>query len=160
MIVSAAITGCSSTAAATEKFTLVQGTPRLTSIEVGDRTAGAKSHGDLLAFEAPISRDGAVVGAVSGLLTTVDLPAADGSGRDGLEERLGTLVFRFSETDTIVVGGSSVYPPAQIEMSQELPQLRAVLGGTGAHMAAAGEVETVRNPDGSYSHRFTLVKAR
>jgi hypothetical protein len=35
-----------------------------------------------------------------------------------------------------------------------------VLGGTGAYVAAAGEVETVRNADGTYSHRFTLHKVK
>ena len=45
-------------------------------------------------------------------------------------------------------------------MSADAPQLRAVLGGTGTYVAAAGEVETVRNADGSYSHRFTLYKVK
>lgn len=157
LVATAAVAGCSS-AASTEEFILVQGTPALTSIQVGDRPGGATGHGDLLAFEAPVSRDGEVVGDVSGLLTTMDIPAADASGRDALEERFGSLVFRFNDIDTIVVGGSSVYPPAEAEMSADKPQFRAVLGGTGAYMAAAGEVETLRNADGTYSHRFTLVK--
>ena len=49
---------------------------------------------------------------------------------------------------------------AESEMSADAPQLRAVLGGTGAYVAAAGEVETVRNADGTYSHRFTLHKVK
>jgi hypothetical protein len=159
LVIGAAVAGCS-TSPSTVEFTLVQGTPDLTSIRVGDRPAGSNGHGDLLAFDAPVSRDGEVVGDVSGLLTTVGLPAATGTGRDALEERFGTLVFRFNDTDTIVVSGSSIYPPAQVEMAQDRPQLRAVLGGTGAYIAAAGEVETVRNADGTYSHRFTLLNAR
>jgi hypothetical protein len=157
----AVIAGCSA-ATATEEFTLVQGTPALTSIKVDDRPGGASTsaHGDLMAFDAPVSRDGALVGDVSGLLTTIDIPASDATGRDALEERFGTLVFRFNDIDTIVVSGSSVYPPAEAEMSADTPQFRAVLGGTGAYVAATGEVETLRNADGTYSHRFTLFKVR
>jgi len=159
--VCAAIAGCSA-AKPTEEFTLVQGNPVLTDVKFADRPAGAtgKAHGDLLAFDAPISRDGEVVGDLSGLLTTVDVPAPDATGRDALEERFATLVFRFNDVDTIVVGGSAVYPPAESEMSADAPQLRAVLGGAGAYVAAAGEVETVRNADGTYSHRFTLHKVK
>lgn len=90
----------------------------------------------------------------------MDIPASGATGRDALEERFGTLVFRFNDIDTIVVSGSSVYPPAEAEMSADAPQFRAVLGGTGAYVAATGEVETVRNADGTYSHRFTLFKVR
>jgi hypothetical protein len=156
---SAIIAGCSP-APSTEEFTLIQGSPALTSIRVADRPGGANAHGDLMAFEAPVSRDGGVVGDVSGLLTTVDIPASQAAGRDALEERFGTLVFRFNDIDTIVVSGSSVYPPAEAEMTADTPQLRAVLGGTGAYAAAAGEVETVRNADGTYGHRFTLFNVK
>lgn len=155
------IAGCSSVTP-TEEFTLVQGTPELTSIKVDDRPGGAsaRSHGDLLAFDAPLSRDGEVVGDLSGLLTTVGIPGADATGREALEERFATLVFRFNDIDTIVVSGSSVYPPAEAEMSAEAPQVRAVVGGTGAYVAATGEVETVRNADGTYSHKFTLFTVK
>ena len=161
VVACAALVGCSAATPA-EEFTLVQGKPQLTDINFADRPAGVtgKSHGDLLAFDAPISRDGEVVGDLSGLLTTVDIPAPDATGRDALEERFSTLVFRFNDVDTIVVGGSAVYRPAESEMSNDSPQLRAVLGGTGTYVAAAGEVETVRNADGTYSHRFTLYKVR
>jgi len=156
-----AVAGCS-VATPIEEFTLVQGDPVLTDVKVADRPGGAtgKAPGDLLAFDAPISRDGEVVGDLSGLLTTVGIPAPDATGRDTLEERFATLVFRFDDVDSIVVGGSAVYPPAESEMSAEAPQLRAVLGGTGAYVAATGEVETVRNADGTYSHRFTLYKVK
>ena len=64
----AALVGCSA-AMPTEEFTLVQGKPQLTDIKFADRPAGAtgEAHGDLLAFDAPISRDGEVVGDLSGL---------------------------------------------------------------------------------------------
>jgi hypothetical protein len=161
LVACAALVGCSA-ATPTEEFTLIQGNPVLSDVKVAARPGGAtgKAHGDLLAFDAPISRDGKVVGDLSGLLTTVDIPAPDATGRDALEERFATLVFRFNDVDTIVVGGSAVYPPAESEMSADAPQLRAVLGGTGAYVAATGEVETVRNADGTYSHRFTLDKVR
>ena len=161
VVACAALVGCSA-ATPTEEFTLVQGKPQMTDVKFADQTAGAtgKAHGDLLAFDAPISRDGEVVGDLSGLLTTVDIPETGATGRDALEERFATLVFRFNDIDTIVVGGSAVYRPAESEMANDAPQLRAVLGGTGTYVAATGEVETVRNADGTYSHRFTLHRVR
>lgn len=145
-----------------EEFTLIQDPPSLTSIEVSDgaETSGGASHGDILAFEAAVSRDGEVIGDVSGILTTVDIPLEGGNGREVFEERIGTLVFRLSEADSIVVNGSSVYPAGADEMAPGTPQIRAILGGTGAYMAVEGEVLTVRNDDGTYTHTLTLLNVQ
>lgn len=154
------LAGCSSGGSvATEELTLIQEAPSLTTIEVSDgvETSGGASHGDILAFEAAVSRDGEVVGDLSGILTTVDIPLEGSAGREIFEERIGTLVFRFSDTDSIVVNGSSVYPAGADEMAPGTPQIRAVLGGTGTYVGVDGEVLTVRNEDGTYTHTLTLL---
>lgn len=155
-----AMAGCSSsTSSSTEEFTLIQAPPQLTTIEMtdGPETSGGASHGDILAFEAPVSRDGEVVGEISGILTTIDLPMQGTVGREGLEERIGSVIFRFSDTDSIVVNGSSVYPAGEDEMAPGTPQIRAILGGTGSYVGVDGEVATVRNEDGTYTHTLTLL---
>lgn len=149
----AVVAGCSSGSG--QSFTIEQGAPALTDIEVGNGPEGA-SHGDILAFEAPISRDGEVVGDMSGMLTTVDIPAEGADGREVLEERIGSIVFRFGDIDTIVVNGSSVYAAGQDEMDPGTPQVRSVLGGTGTYMGVDGQVTTTRNADGTYTHAFEL----
>jgi hypothetical protein len=89
-----------------------------------------------------------------GYLLTVDLPGARSD--ETLEERIGNLVFAFGD-DKLVVAGGSAYPAGSVEMAANEPQLRAVVGGTGAYLGARGEVVTTRNEDGTYRHEFTLV---
>lgn len=158
-VAAVALAGCSSSSSSSSEIVLIQDAPALTTIEVSDgpETSGGASHGDILAFEAPVSRDGEVVGDLSGILTTVDIPLEGSDGREVFEERIGTLVFRFSDTDSIVVNGSSVYPAGEDEMAPGTPQIRAVLGGTGSYVGVDGEVSTVRNDDGTYTHTLTLL---
>ena len=152
-LVAACVAGCSSSS--TLEFTVEQAPPVLTRVQLGDQ---GPSHGDLLAFESTISRDGEVVGELTGMLTTVDLAVPAGTGREALEERFGTLVFRFGDTDTIVANGSSVYPVGEAEMAEETPQVRAVLGGTGSYLGVTGQVTTTRQGGGAYRHRLELIK--
>ena len=42
-------------------------------------------------------------------------------------------------------------------MSADLPQLRAVAGGTGDFIGARGQVMTTRNADDTYRDEFTLI---
>lgn len=154
------LTGCSSVSK--QDFTVVQAPPTLTEIDFGakqDANAPAR-HGDMTAMEAQLSRDGKVVGELSGILTTIDIPEANGVGHESSEERVGTLLFTLGEGDTIVVSGSRFNPVGAQEIAPDDDQTRAVVGGTGAYAGASGEVTTVRNSDGSYSHRFVLTKPR
>ena len=108
----------------------------------------------VLAFDARITDPDGTEGVLFGYLLTADLP--DASGEAQTEERIGTLVFTFGTSDLIVSGGTS-YPATGAEMQADESQPRAVVGGTGDYLGARGEVVTVRNTDGTYTHTFTLV---
>lgn len=108
----------------------------------------------VLAFDARITDPDGTEGVLFGYLLTADLP--DASGEVQTEERIGTLVFTFGTSDLIVSGGTS-YPATGAEMQADESQPRAVVGGTGDYLGARGEVVTVRNTDGTYTHTFTLV---
>ena len=131
-------------------FVIEQDVPVLSSIAVGP----SASPGDLLAFEARITVGDGREGMLRGLLITVDVP--DESG-DLLEDRVGQLVFDLGDGDSLVVAGASVYESEADEMTPGAPQVRAVVGGTGRYIGARGEVETIRNPDGTYEHEVTLI---
>lgn len=53
--------------------------------------------------------------------------------------------------------GESIYRGESVEMSADLPQRRAVAGGTGDFIGARGQVMTTRNADDTYRDEFTLI---
>ena len=81
-----ALTGTS--ARAEETFHIVQQKPELVHIDLG--TDGA-SHGDILAFEAGFTTEEGKTGIMSGIITTVGIPAKDGEFFD----RVGNIVLDF-----------------------------------------------------------------
>ena len=132
-------------------FAISQDVPALAVVA---RAETGASPGDMLAFEASITHEDGREGVLRGLLVTVDIPDATG---DLLEDRVGQLVFDLGEGNSLVVAGASVYESQADEMTPGAPQVRAVVGGTGQYIGARGEVETIRNADGSYEHVFTLL---
>jgi hypothetical protein len=145
LVASGALAGCG---AGNDTRTLVieQGAPAL--VAYGDDVARG------LAFDATLTDPDGNEGVLIGNLLTVDLPDPGSDGE--LEERIGTLVFTFGDDELVVIGGTS-YPAADAEMAAGEPQLRVVVGGTGAYRGARGEVVTTRNADGTYTHLFTLL---
>jgi hypothetical protein len=132
-------------------FKVRQDIPVLVTVDIG---SPGRSHADMLAFEATITRDDGTAGVLRGILTTVDIP--DGTG-DVLEDRVGQLVFDLGDGDMLVVAGASVYPHQSVEMAANSGQIRAVIGGTGTFIGARGQVTTVRTDDGGYDHSFELL---
>lgn len=137
-----------------ETFTVRQDVPRLVEIET---TEGKRLPGNLLAFDAALTRDGRPSGELSGLLTTVRVPESPGGASAAIENRFGTLNFAFDERDSIIVSGATVYPAGQAEMQAGRAQVRAVIGGTGKYSGAGGQVTTTRQDDGTYLHEFELT---
>ncbi len=109
----------------------------------------------MVAFDAEITDPDGRSGLLIGYLLTADLP--DARTGEVLEERIGTLVYTFGDDELVTSGGTS-YRVDSAEMAVDEPQLRAVIGGTGSFIGARGEVVTTRNPDGTYTHTFTLVE--
>lgn len=143
-----ALTGASAHAA--ETFTIVQEKPELVHIDLGEDGA---SHGDLLAFEAAFATEDGKQGVMSGIITTVDIPAAEGEFFD----RIGNIVLNFGGIDSLVIGGHSVYAVGAGEMVADAPQVRAITGGTGRFIGARGQVTTARRDAGHYDHKVELV---
>ncbi len=134
-------------------FVVEQAPPSLVHVDMGQ---DGGSHGDVLAFDADITSDNGMSGTLSGMITTVDIVESS----QVVQDRITEIVFDFSDIGTLVVGGKSVYPfdgSGTEEMTPTNPQTRPVLGGTGDFLGAQGQVETIRNEDSSYTHRFELV---
>lgn len=153
LVTLASLAAAAVTAQATEvkrTIKLHQDKPALSHLDLG---AGGSSHGDMLAFEAPLSGENGLKGRMLGLLITVDI--ADGD--DTFEDRSGQIYLDLGGGNSLVVAGRSVYKGDSQEMEAGSPQLRAVIGGTGDFMGAMGQMTTTRDADGSYHHVVELV---
>lgn len=137
----------------TRTFVLTQQPPTLHPVDLGNQGA---SEADTLLFEAAIAGEDGESGTLTGFLITVDVP--DEKTGDTHQDRLGQLSFDLGEGNSLVVAGESIYAGEDVEMTPHMPQLRAVIGGTGEFMGARGQMETARNNDGSYNHEFTLLE--
>jgi hypothetical protein len=85
--------------------------------------------------------------------TAVDAPAAN------VESRINTGTFSFGDhNNQIVIEGVALYPAAGavLEISDEAR--RVIVGGSGRYAGVRGEVVSVQLDDGSWEHRFLLVK--
>jgi len=133
-----------------ESFTVHQAAPALRPLDHGPL---GRSHGDVLTFSAPVRTDDGRIGVLHGLLVTVEV-RGDGQAD---ESRVGQIILDFGNGDSIAIAGASVYGADEVEMEVGRPQVRAVIGGTGVHIGARGEVTTTRNADGSYTHAVTLL---
>jgi len=132
-------------------FTLTQEPPTLFPV---DMAAKGDTEGDMLLFEAKVSGEEDMSGTITGLLITADIPDASG---DTTEDRLGQLTFDFGGGNSLVVVGKTIYPDGAVEMAPGTPQLRAIVGGTGIYLGARGQLESLRQEDGSYVQTITLV---
>jgi hypothetical protein len=136
---------------AAEKFTVTQSAPMIEHIDLGAQGA---SHGELLAFEAPFTTADGKEGVMSGIIITVALP--DGPG-GVFFDRIGNIVMDFGGIDSLVIAGKSLYGTGEGEMNPNMPQVRAVTGGTGRYIGSRGQVTTTRQATGDYLHTIELV---
>ena len=120
-----------------------------------DIKAAGKSVGDLYIFGAAVTDSKGRSGSLAGTLMVVD--AVDPKTGKVWETRLGDLTFILGG-EQLLVKGASVYPRANREMEVNKPQVRAVVGGTGSFVGVDGDVSTVRNADGTYTHTFRLMR--
>jgi hypothetical protein len=139
----------------TEQFTIHQDAPTITPLDVGD---AGPSGGDSFYFYAALrlTPAGQVVGEVFGTKVVVKPAAVE---HPLIEERITELVFAFNDRhDQIVVAGVADYPVAGAEFEPDQPVVRAIVGGTGAFIGAAGELTSTRHPVGGYTQVFALLK--
>ncbi|MDG2223733.1 MAG: hypothetical protein P8L85_20310 [Rubripirellula sp.] len=136
----------------TVKFTIHQDEPSLVHVDLGQ---DGHSHGDLLAFDAPVQATNGDKGKLSGFVLTVDIPEKD---HEVFQDRIVSMVFDLGDANTLVISGKSVYPHrGELEMAKNNPQIRAIIGGTGKYIGARGQISTTRDDDGGYTHLVELV---
>jgi len=157
LFVSVLITACGahSTNQSTETFTVYEDAPKMSLLDLG---APGNSLGDVYHFFAPLhsQRGGPVTGEVIGSKTLVKV-ATDAN--PNLERRATLMFFTFAAgKDQIIAFGAADYSPSAPEFDADHPVVRPVLGGTGKHMGARGQVTSMRNADSSYTQVFTLLK--
>lgn len=121
---------------------------------------------------APIATSGSGIGTVrtffipmavngkagDGYYLTGTLTTLTGAMADGSELRASNLIYVFgAEADQLVVGGISLYPPADATLPPGAKTVRPVVGGSGRYDGATGQVIS-RNygPDG-WTHTFRIV---
>jgi hypothetical protein len=136
----------------THTLVLNQQPPSLRPVDGG---AAGVSVGDALFYEAHLTGEHGESGTLTGVLLTADV--ADPETGDLDADRLGQLSYDLGNGNTLLAIGETVYRADNVEIAANLPQLRAVVGGTGTFMGARGQVSTTRNPDGGYRHEFTLI---
>ena len=123
--------------------------------QVVDLDPPGPSLGDRLELTVPLMMDGKPAGEMTGVLVTTRL--GKGAGASAVkEERTGVMTFRFNDTDSITVNGASRVKPGKQAPEVGDPQVRDVVGGTGAYLDVEGSLRSVRNDDDSYTYTFTL----
>ena len=97
---------------------------------------------------------------VTSLLSRLLIIAASrGSARDIITAAAAVAIRQKRIVPQQALGGQvPVSAPTKVEITEEAPQVRAVVGGTGDYFAARGQVTTVRHKDGSYDHTIELAK--
>lgn len=138
-------------AQAKQTFTITQSKPEIQHIDIG--TTGM-SIGDILAFEAPFKTKEGKEGRMYGMITLVSLPTG---ANDPFLDRISTIVLDFGGSDSLVINGKSVYGAYQGEIKDNVPQMRAITGGTGKFIGARGQISTTRNTTGTYEHVIELL---
>jgi hypothetical protein len=147
--------GARGTNPSNETFTVYEDAPKMSLLDLGQL---GNSPGDVYHFFAPLrsTAGGPVTGEVFGSKTLIKL-ASDAN--PDLENRATLLFFTFGgHNDQIVVFGITDYSPTAGEFAAGQPVVRPILGGTGKYIGARGQLTSTRNPNGSYTQVFTLLK--
>ena len=135
----------------TTKFTIRQDKPSLAHVDIGRK---GQSHGDLMAFDAAVQATNGEKGKLSGFVLTVDIPEKE---HEVFQDRIDSMVFDFGNANTLVISGKAAYPHrGELEIAKNIPQIRAIVGGTGKYIGARGQITTVRDDEG-YTHVIELV---
>lgn len=128
----------------------IQEKPLLTHVNLGDTAHG---HGDGMAFEAVLKdTTGTAVGEVLGWIVTVDIVDGDSANLFKVSDRIGTMVFDLGDENEIIAQGGTSYHHGEQQMKLGIAQKRAIVGGTGKYKGVEGEITTIRNDDGTYTH--------
>lgn len=109
--------------------------------------------GDLRLWQDPITVDGRS-GVKDGLLLLV----AEPTDADPLFHRLGFMAFRLDDGSQLIVAVSAEFDEHGDPIAGGVPLARAVVGGTGDFVGAAGTLTITRVGDDDYRYAFDLVE--
>lgn len=136
---------------ADQHIKLVQAQPQMRNIDVGEP---GHSKGDLMLFDAKFTAEDGSEGIITGRVTTVGRH----NGSDShLFKRQSEIVLNFGDGDTLVVLGPSTYRVGSVQLDPHGEQSRAIIGGTGRFVGARGQLTTIGNEDGGYTHDVQLL---
>jgi hypothetical protein len=136
--------------AAVTRMTLIQEKPTLFTYEnLPGEVPGRKTY-----YAARMTKpSGEDFGLLTGNVSTIQ-PL---QGNNPEEARLRLLVYTLPGGQ-IIAQGNSLYPRGAVEINPNTSIVTAITGGTGKYIGARGQVVHTRNADGTYIHKFTLLK--
>ncbi len=110
--------------------------------------------GTVRTFFIPIAVNGR---AADGQYLTGTLTTLSNAMPSGEEIRASNLIFVFgSETNQLVVGGVSLYPPAGATLATGQSTTRPVIGGSGIYFGARGQVVSTNLGANGWTHVFKI----
>lgn len=113
-------------------------------------TDSIDTHGDMNFIEASLmDTSGKVVGQTIGYLIIADFAEKDGMGREDMDERISTMVYRFNEKDAIMVMGGIIFNPGETIIMEGQENYRAIVGGTGIYKGVRGQSIVTSQKDGT-----------
>lgn len=113
-------------------------------------TDSADTHGDIHYIEANLlDNAGKVVGQTLGYHVIVDFAEKDGMGREDMDERMTTMVYRFNEKDALMIVGGIIFNPGETIIVEGQDNYRAIVGGTGIYKGARGQSIVTSQKDGT-----------
>jgi len=121
------------------------------SAEVVHVTDGNEDHGDVMTYEGVLTGPDGLRGVIVG----VNNSARQHGGTHW--DRVGMATFSFEGDDSLCVAGVVRYEADHVKSATSVRHVSAVIGETGHFIGARGELESVRNPEGSFTHTFTLL---
>jgi len=151
MALAISLAGCAtaSPSATGKTINVTHGVATAVYVDAGD---SGQSVGDLRYFSLVTAGDGGH-GRLEAVLTTT----AMNTPQDGIETRLGELIFTFgSGSDQVVVLGASVYPSAGSTIAEGTSTIRPIVGGSGTYAGAIGWCESFHLADGTWQHVLHL----
>ena len=114
-------------------------------------TDGNEDHGDVMTYEGVVTGPDGLRGVIVGVNSSARQHG------DTHWDRVGMATFSFDGDDSLCVSGVVRYETDQVQTASGARHVSAVIGGTGQFIGARGELVSVRNPEGSFTHTFTLL---
>jgi len=130
-----------------QRFTLYQASPEIHTYEETDEI-------NTTVFKGALTKtSGKPAGFLTGTITDYHPALIENEN----EFRRRYLVFNLKDGE-IIATGNSLYPVAESQIDKNSTVVIAVVGGTKKYVGANGQVRSTRNSDGTYTHRFKLIK--